>query len=98
MLTYRQALTYLILNLCIVYAVRWINLTLFGGELSSVGLAVLTALLAISAYPLLVWRRNSPWVRIGSFGTWLLIVLALGIFTFLVSVGARMVVRHYSAQ
>lgn len=98
MLTYRQAATYLILNLCIVYATHWINLAFFSGRLSSIWLGALTSLLAVSAYPVLAWRRNSSWVRIRSFGAWLLIALALGVFTSAVYAGAGIVVRHYSSS
>ena len=98
MLTYRQAATYLMLNLCIVYATHWINLAFFSGRLSSIWLGALTALLAVSAYPGLAWRRNSSWVGIGSFRAWLLIALALGVFTALAFAGAGIVVRHYSSS
>jgi hypothetical protein len=96
MLTYRQALTYLLLNYFVIYATRCINLYVFNGKLSSLALGLLTASLVLGAYPLLAWRRNSPWVRIGSFGIWSLIALCVGLLTFLLDVGVAMVTRHYS--
>jgi hypothetical protein len=96
MLTYRQALTYLLLNYFVIYATRCINLYVFSGKLSSLGLGLLTASLVLGAYPLLAWRRSSPWVRIGSFGVWALIALGVGVLTVLLDVGVAIVTRHYS--
>lgn len=96
MLTYKQALTYLLLNYVAVYATRWINLFAFDGKLSSLGLGVVAALVILSAYPLLALLRRSSWVRVGSFQSWMLIALAFGVFTFLIYAGAEMVTRYYS--
>lgn len=96
MLTYRQALTYLLLNYFVIYATRGINFYLFSGKLSSLALGLLTALLVLALYPLLAWRRNSPWVRIGSFGIWMLIALCIGLLTFLLDTGVAILTRHYS--
>ena len=96
MLTYRQALTYLLLNYCVVYATHWINLYAFNGKLSTLGAGIVATLIVLGFYPLLRWRRDSPWVKIGSFTSWVLLSLAIGTLTFLLYTASGLVVRYYS--
>lgn len=96
MLTWRQALTYLVLAYCCIYGTHWIGLYACQGRLSSSGMGLVLTLLFLSAYPLLAWQRHSPWVRIGSWRSWLLLALVAGLITFLVATAAGLVVRHFS--
>ena len=96
MLSYRQALTYLLLSQYSIYGTHWINLYALHGKLSSVGMGLVMTLLFLSAYPLLAWKRHSPWVRIGSFKSWLLLGLGAGVVTILIAAAAGAVVRHFS--
>lgn len=95
-LTLRQAAVYMLLVYYCTFGTMWINRYAFGQQLSGLGQGVTMTLLFLSAYPVLALRRDSPWVRIGSFRGWLLLGLLAGLLTVVVHAFSQTVVRHYS--
>src|ERR1043165_2746472 len=66
MLTWKQALVYLVIVQYCVFGLHFINGQVFHDSLSILNQAVVITGLIILVYPTLAWARQSPWVPVHS--------------------------------
>jgi len=98
MISWREAISHLVLLFYCVFGTDLINIYLFNDELYGIWLGLLMVVVFVSAYPIFGWKRNSPWARLGrwSLTKWALFGLGFGIVTAVVDIVSGAVVRHFS--
>jgi len=95
MLSWRQFVTYVLLTSSCLYGSAWLNDFLFQQNMPAVGRGLCVLMLMLGVYPFLLWKRDSAWVRIIQFRTWLLLSVGAGVFLTIVRTMTSALAQHY---
>lgn len=100
MLCRSSVILYMLLVYYCIFGASLIEKHVFHHELSGISVALLMAVVFVSAYPVFGWKKDllrDVWQR-WPFGQWALLGLGAGIVTLAVDALSQMVVAYYSAR